>query len=254
MRTPSVDGIPGHRWDDRRFCDGNIVQAIRTLFERFADLCPQPFELEETGPHRRTRSREEEALREALINLISHQDYGNQSHIPTILWWRDLIEFENPGDSWVAQELLEGGGHSLSRNPLIARLLRQAELAEQAGTGLPMILSRWSEAGRTAPRIENDAGAKRFRLAFPWGDERPGQVTGQVTGQVERLLRSCDGECSRGELQAKLGLRHRDHFNDAYLRPALDAGLIEMTIPEKPRSSHQRYRLTPLGRETRARS
>ena len=35
----------------------------------------------------------------------------------------------------------------------------------------------------------------------------------------------------------------------AYIRPALEAGLIEMTIPDKPNSSNQRYRLTPKGRE-----
>jgi ATP-dependent DNA helicase RecG len=254
MHSPSTEGIPSHRWDDRRFCDGNIVQAIRVLFERFHQLCPQPFELEATGPHRRSRSREEEALREALVNLVSHQDYGNQSHIPTILWWRDRIVFENPGDSWVAPELLEGGGHSLTRNPLIARLLRQAELAEQAGTGLPMILTRWRESGRVAPEIFNDAGTKRFRISFPWGEsgslpgQFTGQVAGQVTGQVVNLLRACAGERSRGELQQRLGLRHRDHFNEAYLRPAMDAGLIEMTVPDKPRSRNQRYRLTALGR------
>ena len=33
-----------------------------------------------------------------------------------------------------------------------------------------------------------------------------------------------------------------------YLRPAMDQGLVEMTIPDKPRSSKQRYRLTDEGR------
>jgi len=74
------------------------------------------------------------------------------------------------------------------------------------------------------------------------------QVTGQVTGQVQRLLAVCNGELSRAELQEKLGLRHRDNFIEAYLQPALNAGLLEMTIPDKPRSSKQKYRLTEKGR------
>jgi hypothetical protein len=46
-----------------------------------------------------------------------------------------------------------------------------------------------------------------------------------------------------------LGLKHEDHFRKAYLVPALKAGLIEMTIPDKPRSSKQKYRLTDMGRK-----
>ena len=45
-----------------------------------------------------------------------------------------------------------------------------------------------------------------------------------------------------------MGLRHRDSFQQNYLQPALQAGLIEMTIPHKPRSSKQQYRLTERGR------
>ena len=54
---------------------------------------------------------------------------------------------------------------------------------------------------------------------------------------------------TRQQIQEAIGLRHEDYFRKAYLLPALRAGLIEMTIPDKPRSSKQRYRLTPAGRE-----
>ena len=76
--------------------------------------------------------------------------------------------------------------------------------------------------------------------------------TAQVTEQVgleARLLQVMSGEMTGRGIQEALGLRHRIHFRDAYLLPALQAGLIEMTIPDKPRSSKQRYRLTPAGRE-----
>jgi hypothetical protein len=50
------------------------------------------------------------------------------------------------------------------------------------------------------------------------------------------------------QLQSALGLKDDEHFRRAYLLPALEAGLVEMTPPDKPRSSRQKYRLTVKGR------
>ena len=67
--------------------------------------------------------------------------------------------------------------------------------------------------------------------------------TPQVTPQVKRLLASLIGEMTRDELQRALGLKDRKSFRERYLLPALQNGLIEMTIPDKPNSREQRYRL-----------
>ena len=48
---------------------------------------------------------------------------------------------------------------------------------------------------------------------------------------------------NRQELQNQLGLKDRKHFRERYLKPAIDAGIIEMTIPEKPNSKMQQYKL-----------
>jgi predicted transcriptional regulator len=45
-----------------------------------------------------------------------------------------------------------------------------------------------------------------------------------------------------------LGLKHRPTFRENYLRPALGQELIEPTIPNKPNSPLQKYRLTEKGR------
>ena len=54
-------------------------------------------------------------------------------------------------------------------------------------------------------------------------------------------------ETSRAGLQAALKLRDRRSFIDTYLQPAFEAGLIEMILPDKPTSRHQRYRRTSAG-------
>jgi Fic family protein len=74
------------------------------------------------------------------------------------------------------------------------------------------------------------------------------QETPQVTPQVERLLGAIRGDMSRGELQSALGLRDRKSFRERYLKPALEEGMIEMTLPGNPNSPLQKYRLTNTGR------
>lgn len=49
------------------------------------------------------------------------------------------------------------------------------------------------------------------------------------------------------ELMEAAGRTNRTKFRDQVLRPLLDAGLLEMTIPDKPRSSRQQYRTTAAG-------
>lgn len=73
------------------------------------------------------------------------------------------------------------------------------------------------------------------------------QETPHVTPQVNALLRAVQGDMSRDDLQTALGLSDRKSFRERYLKPALDDGLIEMTLPDKPTSSLQRYRLTDRG-------
>jgi hypothetical protein len=59
---------------------------------------------------------------------------------------------------------------------------------------------------------------------------------------------------NRQEIQSKLNLANRENFRLNYLKPALEQGLIEMTIPDKPNSSLQKYRLTILGKQLKEKS
>ena len=53
---------------------------------------------------------------------------------------------------------------------------------------------------------------------------------------------------SREELMNTLNLDDRKNFRVTYLNPAMTDFLVELTIPDKPKSSKQKYRLTPLGK------
>ncbi len=80
-------------------------------------------------------------------------------------------------------------------------------------------------------------------------DQVGDQVDDQVSDQVARLLTELrNGPKGTTELMAALGLSHRPTFRNNYIRPALSAGLVEMTLPESPTAKNQKYRLTTRGR------
>jgi hypothetical protein len=56
---------------------------------------------------------------------------------------------------------------------------------------------------------------------------------------------------SRDELQERLHLKDRNSFSALYLNPAVELGLVERTIPDKPQSRLQKYRRTEAGRQIR---
>ncbi|MFA6199616.1 MAG: hypothetical protein WC679_04335 [Bacteroidales bacterium] len=76
------------------------------------------------------------------------------------------------------------------------------------------------------------------------------QVNDQVSDQVKLLLNIFKTEkrpLSLVEIMQKLGLSHKASFRQHYLIPTLEKHLVEMTIPDKPNSRLQKYRLTSKG-------
>ena len=56
-------------------------------------------------------------------------------------------------------------------------------------------------------------------------------------------------ELKRKEIADRIGMPSRSGYLSRLLSELVEDGLIERTIPEKPNSSQQRYRLTEKGRQ-----
>jgi len=72
------------------------------------------------------------------------------------------------------------------------------------------------------------------------------QVTaedGILSNAVRKLLQNMEYNTpySADQLMKKMNLRSKDNFRNLYLNPALEKGLIVMSIPDKPRSKNQTY-------------
>ena len=75
--------------------------------------------------------------------------------------------------------------------------------------------------------------------------------TMQVKNEIKELILILSGDMTRTELQERLNLRNRDHFRRMYINAALDEGWIEQTMPDKPTSKYQKYRLTEKGKKAK---
>ena len=185
----------------------------------------------------------EQAIIELLVNALIHRDYFTSASI-RLLIFADRIEIISPGhlpDSLSTEQIRQG--KSNRRNPTLTHHAISILPYRGIGTGIPRVLQDWPET-----RLVDDVAGNEFRAVIPRPVMSTMEVTTEVTTEVERVLRVLVGEMSRQELQEGLALKNDEHFRKAYLLPALGSGLVEMTLPDKPRSSKQRYRLTPLGR------
>lgn len=107
------------------------------------------------------------------------------------------------------------------------------------------VLAAADQAAEATPFVEFMLAALRQALQEAGQTD---QVGDQVSDQVARLLQvlSPGAALKSSELMQRLGLSHRPTFTQNYLKPALAAGMIEMTDPASPRSPAQRYRRKSL--------
>ena len=195
------------------------------------------------------------AIEEAVVNAVYHRSYEEREPIEVRISYEELVVLSIPGPDRSIKTADFEAGRSVSRryrNRRIGEFLKELDLTEGRSTGVPKILKAMAANGSPAPRFETDDDrlACVVRLpAHPLAKRPATEVTGEVTGEVERLVLALEGEMSRKQLQGALSLAHEDHFRAAYLLPALQVRLVEMTLPDKPKSSKQRYRLTAKGRQ-----
>lgn len=64
-----------------------------------------------------------------------------------------------------------------------------------------------------------------------------------INAYVNKLLNVMDYNIpiSSNEIMKKLKLKSKESFRENYLNPALDSGIIKMTLPDKPTSKNQMY-------------
>lgn len=342
------------RWHDRYVFEENIFQTWQGLVARYMRIAEHPFSLDPTTLRRNDDPPDYVAFREAAINLLIHQDYGDHGRKASIKLFTDRTVFWNPGDAFATEAELLDPTEKEVRNPAIVKAFRRIGLSDQAGTGIRAIFRNWHELGRTPPRLKNDKARKEFELvlvnkplvtdamlrfrqtlgtnltpeqadalalalSLPEGgpltltairslgigttqqaravadhlvrqqlldqlsdtqfhvreairqrfaQEAQAQATdlagtksgpsqdqvgtkSGLSAEQHTVLAQMTDEHDVATLMQWVGRSNRSKFREVVLTPLLALDLVEMTIPDKPNSSKQRYRLTAQGKALR---
>lgn len=199
------------------------------------------------------------AVREGLFNALMHADYSYMNMRNFVSIFDDRLEIRSPGclpPGMTIEGIKEG--ISMPRNLIIARIFQMLGWVEQFGTGYLRItnacqkhnypLPEWREVGPYTDIVFRPLVMETIHDLSPRGQvgDKLGTSEGEVD-ELKRILIFCESPHSVAEMMQLLGRGSRDKFLTAVLKPALDKGFIEMTIPDKPKSRLQKYITTQLG-------
>lgn len=164
----SADVMPEERWDDRRLLEGNLTRCWREGVQYFTErIADRPFQVDASTLHGSDAPPDYLAFREAFLNLLTHQDFGDQSRKAVITFYGDQILFWNPGASYTSGEELFQPGDKPVRNPRVRSMLQRIGIGEQAGTGIRTIYSNQRQLGRLPPILKNERSQQAFEVILP---------------------------------------------------------------------------------------
>jgi ATP-dependent DNA helicase RecG len=208
-----------------------------------------------------------DAMREILLNAVMHRDYSHYSGYVAIVVFDDRIEIRSYGrlPTGITVEQLSGRHDSKPVNPLIAGAFHRTGAVEVWGRGTNRVIAMCRKHGTPPPRFEERQGFLIVTFKAPMvagGAARAGSpvesqpesgtspVPVQYRSLEERILMLLkDGELPVSIISQGLGQSRVSGQLKVVLKRLLSNSLIAFTIPDKPNSRLQKYRLTEAGRQ-----
>lgn len=202
-----------------------------------------------------------------MVNAICHRDYGDTADIQ-IKVFDDHIRIWSPGllpYGMTFEELHKRIHASKPRNKLIAQVFYDLEIIERYGSGIHRILDACAAAGLPEPTFSESTGGLvvTFQKAAKASgrqhqtegvesqpESRPeSQPESQPESLDQRVMRLVkDMPLTKAIISAQLGQKKVSGQLNKIIRALVREGVLEYTIPDKPNSRLQKYRLTAKGK------
>lgn len=175
------------------------------------------------------------AVREAILNALVHRDYSvHTENVPIrIEMYRDRMEIINSGGLYgkISIDAL-GKVRPETRNAALANMLELLNITENRYSGIPTMRKEFANAGLPAPIFSVVHG--EFKVVMQNGlFEKKGS-------NEESLLDFCSTPRTRAEIVAFVG-KSKNHVMAHIVGPLVKENKLRMTIPDKPKSSNQKF-------------
>ena len=200
------------------------------------------------------------ATREALANAFCHRDYSVHGGAVAVAMYDTFLEIINPGELHfgITPENLAQPHESKPWNPLIANVFYRAGIIERWGSGTLNIIDWCRANGNNLPLWLEQAGSVvvsftpvKTKPAHRFESQPESHPESQPEALITRVIEILNkDECGRSMIVKQLGQQKPSGQLRKILQEMLHQDLIERTIPGKPQSRLQKYRLTAKGRNT----
>ena len=182
------------------------------------------------------------AVREAILNALIHRDYSIHTEgMPIqLILYADRMEIRNPGGLYGRLRVDQlGRVQPDTRNPSLVVAMETLHQTENRYSGIPTMRRELRLAGMPEPEFRDQRGT--FVVCFRKSAVRNIEEHSTPVGQGQ-LLEFCRVYRTRQEIADFFHLKTAAYAMKAYVIPLIEKGMIEMELPDKPKSSKQRYR------------
>lgn len=266
--------IQGKKWGDdvidEQRIDGTLQRQLEALDQKLlshnrvsVDILSAPTEVR----HYRYPLG---ALQQLTRNALMHRSYEGTYSPVMVYWFDDRIEIINAGCPFgrVTPETFGKPGYADYRNPSIAEAMKNLGFVQRYGVGIQTAQEELKASGNPPAEFILESSSVLCKVYqriedFSQNLNQP-QAEGEVEAPVEALVEApvelsatdrtilealAEETLGRSSLLQLLGYTQPTGNYKKSLEKLMFAGLIEMTIPDKPNSHLQKYRITAKGRK-----